>query len=286
VEYVMGEGNVNFLTQFSSPFALLVIADLLGIPEEDHPSFAAGLGQANPGYVGQHTLRPAMDPLAFLVETFTTYIEDRRKAPQEDVLTQLATATYPNGSIPEVIDVVRTATFLFAAGQDTVARLMTTAVQFMADDPVLQARLRAEPDRIPDLLEEVLRLEGPVKSIGRMARVSTTLAGVEIPAGSNVVIFPHAANRDPDHFDDPDKLDIDRTNARTHVAFGRGVHSCPGGPLARSEARIAMETLLAATSNIGIDEEHHGPVEDRGYSYEATYVLRGLKELHVRLTPA
>jgi cytochrome P450 len=287
VAAVLELGSFEMHKRFASPFALLVIADLLGIPEADHRTFAGRLGQQLPGpAVGEIDTEQAMDPLAFLNDYFTTYIEDRRRNPQSDVLTQLALATYPDGSTPPVIEVVRTATFLFAAGQDTVARLMTASLQIIAEDPALQARLRAEPDRIPDLLEEVLRLEGPVKSIARMARRSTTLGDMDIPAGTCVVIFPHAVNRDPERYENPDELDLDRSNSRTHVAFGRGIHSCPGGSLARVEARIALEQLLAATTDISIDAEHHGPADARRYEYEPTYILRGLKALHVTATTA
>jgi cytochrome P450 len=201
------------------------------------------------------------------------------------VLTQLATATYPDGSTPEVADVVRTATFLFAAGQDTTARLVTAAMKMIGEDRSLQATLRTEPKRISDFLEEVLRLEGPVKTVSRLARTDTKLGGVPIPAGTTVSIFPHAANRDPRRFDDPNQLRPDRPNSRENLAFGRGIHACPGGPLARVEAKIALERILDRALDIRISEEAHGPACDRRYEYEPTYVLRGLHELHIEFTP-
>lgn len=205
--------------------------------------------------------------------------------PREDVLTQLATAKYPDGATPEVAVVVRTATFLFAAGQDTTARLITSALRVLGDDPELQRLLRDEPERIPAFLEEVLRLEGPVKTASRVAQVTTTLAGVDIPAGATVAVFPHAANRDPRRFEAPNDLRLDRANVREHLAFGRGIHSCPGGPLARVEARIALERLLARTAEIRTSDAAHGPVGARRYEYDPTYILRGLKSLHLEITP-
>jgi cytochrome P450 len=257
--------------EFAQPFALLVIAELLGVPEDEHPTFTHQLG--------------ALDPLAFLSETFSAYVEGRRRAPRDDVLTKLATATYPDGTVPEVPDVVRTATFLFAAGQDTTARLITAALRILGDDHDLQDLLRAEPERIPDFVEEVLRLDGPVKTVSRLARVTTSLGGVEIPAGTTVAVFPHAANRDPGRFEAPGELRLDRANAKEHLAFGRGIHACPGGPLARVEARIALERLLARTSSIGISEAEHGPPGARRYRYVPTYILRGITALHLEVTP-
>jgi cytochrome P450 len=279
-------GRCEVFRGFAKPLALLVIADLLGVPEDDHRAFASQLGVEHPDPGVDGSQAQSNDPLAFLFATFGAYVEDRRRAPRDDVLTQLATATYPDGTVPDVADVVRTATFLFAAGQDTTARLITAATIILGEDPALQDRLRATPERLPDFVEEVLRLEGPVKTVSRYTRRDTTLAGVAIPAGTTVSIFPHAANRDPRRFESPDELRLDRPNAREHLAFGRGIHACPGGPLARVEARIALERLLARTADIRISEDHHGPPGARRFAYDPTYVLRGVSELHVELTPA
>jgi len=279
-------GRFEVFRDFAKPYALVVIADLLGVPEEDHREFRKQLGaeRPDPGVGVEYT--QSLDPLAFLFETFTAYVEDRRRRPRQDVLTQLATATYPDGSTPEVADVVRTATFLFAAGQDTTARLVVAAMQVIGEDPALQATVRAERERIPDLLEEVLRLEGPVKTVSRYTRTDTTLGGVPIPAGTTVSILPHAANRDPRHFEDPNELRLDRLNSREHLAFGRGIHACPGGPLARVEARIAIDRILDGAHDIRISEAAHGPAGERRYEYEPTYILRSLRALDIEFTLA
>ena len=271
LDRVLDRPSFEVQGEFAQPYALLVIAELLGVPEDEHPTFTHQLGER--------------DPLAFLSDTFSAYVEYRRRAPRDDVLTSLATATYPDGTVPEVLDVVRTATFLFAAGQDTTARLITAALRILGDDHALQDRLRAEPERIPDFVEEVLRLDGPVKTVSRMARVTTSLGGVDIPAGTTVAVFPHAANRDPERFEAPGELRLDRPNAKEHLAFGRGIHACPGGPLARVEARIALERLLARTSSIDISEAEHGPPGARRYRYVPTYILRGITALHLEVTP-
>jgi cytochrome P450 len=270
------------LADFARPYTLLVIADLLGVPREDHDVFKMQLGAGQPGSAADEQRRAvAKDPLAFLFETFTGYVEDRRRAPRADVLTQLATATFPDGRVPEVADVVHTATFLFSAGQETTATLIATALRTLGDDRELQALLRAEPARIPDFLEEVLRLDGPVKTVNRVTRRATRLGDMEIAAGTVVAVYPHAANRDPGRFESPDAFRMDRPNTKEHLAFGRGIHSCPGGPLARVEARVALERLLDRTSDIRISDAHHGPPGRRTYRYEPTYILRGLQELHV-----
>ena len=106
----------------------------------------------------------AHDPLSYLQGKFADYVEDRRREPRDDVLTKLAQATYPDGSIPDVDTVCRMATFLFAAGQDTTARLITAALRTIADDPEIQAYLRADTERIPNFVEEVLRHDGVVQA--------------------------------------------------------------------------------------------------------------------------
>src|SRR5262245_14642890 len=112
-------GQCEFINAYAQPFAMLVVADLLGVPEAHHRQFREGFGlAAPPGEVGAgEEQRRQLNPLAFLDECFARYIDDRRRAPRNDVLTQLAMATYPDGTTPEVLAVVRTATFLFAAGQ-------------------------------------------------------------------------------------------------------------------------------------------------------------------------
>ena len=165
-------------------------------------------------------------------------------------------------------------------------RLLGTALQLIGEHPDLQALLRERRELIADFVEETLRIESPVKGDFRLARRNATVGGVDIPAGATLMVLNGAANRDPRHFDDPGDLRVDRGNAREQLAFGRGVHSCPGGPLARMEGRVSVERLLDRTSEIRISEAHHGPPDARRYQYMPTYILRGLMALHLELTPA
>lgn len=282
----LAEGRCEFIAAYAQPFAMLVVADLLGVPESDHRRFREGFGLGGPpGELGVEEMPTELNALGWLDEWFTTYIEDRRREPRADVLTDLALARYPDGATPDVTAVVRIATFLFAAGQETTARLLATALRFLAEHPGLQDELRERRDRIPDFLEEALRLESPVKADFRLARRATTVGGVEIAAGTPVMLLNGAANRDPRRFEDPTALRLDRANPREHIAFGRGVHSCPGGPLARAEGRISLERILDRTRDIRLSEEHHGPPGDRRFEYEPTWVLRGLRRLHLEFTP-
>lgn len=276
-----GEG-CEFIGDFASPFAMLVIADLLGVPESDHEEFRSAL-LSEAGTIGSSegdTMRHS--PLEYLYGKFTAYIEDRRRNPRGDVLTGVASATFPDGSTPEVIDAVRVAANLFAAGQETTVRLLSAAVLMLAESPQLQGKLRANRELIPDFIEETLRYESPVRGDFRLSKCPVSVGGVDLPAGTTVMLVNAALNRDPRKFPEPDTFDIHRPNARSHVAFGRGPHACPGAPLARTEARVSLERMLARTSDIRIDEDRHGPPGDRHYRYLPTFILRGLSRLHIR----
>ncbi|MEU1549540.1 cytochrome P450 [Nocardia sp. NPDC005745] len=280
-------GRCEFLAEYAKPFSLLVVADMLGVPEEDHEDFRIALGAERPGSrVGALDKEVvSSNPLEWLDEKFGSYISDRRREPRDDVLTSLALAKYPDGSTPEVIDVVRSATFLFAAGQETTAKLLGASLRVLGDHPEVQERLRADRSLIPVFIEESLRMDSPVKSGFRLAKRATTIGDIDIPVGSTVMFCPGAANRDPRRFENPHEFRLDRPNFREHMAFGRGVHSCPGGPLARVEGRVSIERILDRMLDIAIDEERHGPAGERRYSYEPTYILRGLTDLHITFTP-
>ena len=279
------DGQCEFLAAYARPFSLLVIADLLGIPEEDHDEFRSAFGTSASG-VGALDHEPiTTDPLAFADEKITAYLEDRRRAPRDDVLTALATAKYPDGSTPKLLEVVRTATFLFGAGQETTAKLLGVALRVFGERPDIQQRLREDRSLIPIFIEECLRIESPVKSLFRMVRKSTRLGDIDVPAGTTVMVSPGAANRDPQRFEEPHEFRLDRKNVREHIAFSRGVHSCPGAPLARVEGRVSIERILDRMADITIDEDKHGPAGQRSYNYEPTFILRGLTDLHIKFRP-
>jgi cytochrome P450 len=290
IDEFIERGECEFIRDFAGPFTLYVIADLLGVPEEDHEWFrhelqgghrrdTQGLGSTGKGSL-------AHSPLEFLYERISTYVEERRRGPRDDVLTGLATARFPDGSMPEVIDVVRVAANLFSAGQETTVRLLGTALQTIGEQADIQKKLREDHDLIPGFVEECLRFESPVKGDFRLSRTAVNVGGVDIPAGKTVMVLNGAAGRDPRRFEEPDEFRMDRANAKEHLAFGRGPHACPGGPLARAETRISIERLLERMQDIGISESAHGPAGARHYDYVPTYILRGLMRLNLEFTPA
>jgi cytochrome P450 len=285
----IANGRCEFLSEYARPFATLAITDLLGVPAEDRAEFRRALGADKPQGNRVGALDGAavgLNPLQYLDDKFSGYISERRREPRGDVLGLMAAATYPDGSIPELLEVVRPATFLFAAGQETVTKLLSAAVQTLGDRPDLQDRLRENRELIPVFIEEALRIQSPTKVDFRLARKTTTLAGVHIPAGTVLMLCLGAANRDPRKFDDPHEFQLDRKNVREHIAFGRGIHTCAGAPLARVEGRITVHRLLERMRDISISESAHGSVGRRRYFYEPTFLLRGLTELHIEFTTA
>jgi cytochrome P450 len=281
----LAEGRCEFIGEYANPFTLLVIADLLGVPEADHATFREELQGEHRPHEGGKGGAPAHKPLEFLYERFTGYIEDRRREPRHDVMTELASATFPDGTLPDVHDVMLIASNLFAAGQETTARMLGTALRLIGERPELQRQLRDERALVPAFIEEVVRIESPIQGNFRLARVPTKVGGVDIPAGTTVMVLNGAANRDARHFGGPAAVQLDRANGRQHVGFGFGIHACAGAPLARAEGRVSLERIFDRMADIRISEAEHGPPGDRRYSYTPIYMLRGLEQLHLEFTP-
>ena len=287
LDEILARGECEFISDFAKPFTLLIVADLLGVPEEDHAMLLEKAGGRRTANADDNVVRNSADghgPLAYLYDYFADKIVDRRQNPRADVLTGMATATFPDGTTPEPLEAARIASNLFAAGQETTVRLLGTCLQLIPNRPELQARLRAQPELIKNFIEETLRLEGPVLGPFRIVLKTTTLGGVPLKAGTVVFLANGAANRDPRQFENPEDLIVDRANARRHIGFGLGVHTCPGAPLARAEIKICLERLLERTTDIRLSEAHHGPVGDRRWDYMKTYKIHGLNELHLEYT--
>ncbi|HSI18105.1 MAG TPA: cytochrome P450 [Sphingomonas sp.] len=289
IDTFLSHGECEFMDAFAQPFAVLVVSDLLGVPPEDRTEFRKHLirveRESGGAVVGGTDGEVTHGPLEFLYEKFSHYVEDRRRHPKEDVLTGLANATFPGGAVPEPMDVARIAANLFAAGQETTVRLLSYAFKVVGERPDLQQRLREDRSLIPNFVEECLRIEGPVKGDFRLAKKPTSLAGVEVPAGSFLYISNSAANRDARKFENPGEFELDRKNARLHVAFGAGRHACPGAPLARAEAVVSLNRMFDRTSDIRISEKVHGPRDARRYSYLPTFILRGLTHINLEFDP-
>jgi len=289
VRDVVARGECELIKEVSTPFVTLVVADLLGVPPEDRQLFMDTIEAAPPpGSLesADNDYSSADHPLVVMGGYFARYVQDRRANPRQDVLSDLANAKFPDGSIPDAGEIVRLATFLFGAGQDTSAKLLGNSMRFIVDQPGLQEQLRKSPVLIPQLLEEVLRLEGSTKQTARLARRDTRIGDLKVPAGTKVMLALAAGNRDPRRWENPQEFVLNRAKIKEHIAFGRGKHVCAGAPLARVEVRIILEKFLQHTANIDLDASQHGARGARTLDYEPSFIIRGLAKLNLKLSPA
>jgi cytochrome P450 len=290
VAEVVAKGGCDLVNEVATPYVTLVVANLLGVPAEDRDKFRAILDEAPPpadtdnaeNEQGAATLGYALERMG---QFFAGYMMDRRANPRADVLTELATAKYPDGTVPDLMEIVTLAVFLFAAGGDTSAKLLSNSVRIMSEKPELQRRLREDRSLIPAFLEEVLRIEGSTKCTFRLVKKKARVGELEVLPGDKIVILLSATSHDPRRWENPKEFVLGRPRINEHLAFGRGKHTCVGAPLARKEVAVILNSLFDQTSNISLSEVHHGPRGNRSLGYEPSFIIRGLKELHVDLAP-
>jgi cytochrome P450 len=297
IDEFKADGKVDLVRQYGGPYGALVISDLLGLSDRTRTKFRALLEGAIPVPMNASEEDMLKNPLVGVGKDLFKLIAQRRVSAHplmrplrallahEDILNDLAQARYPDGTRPSLVDLTSLAAFLFGAGQDTTNRLLANAFRIIATRPDIQQQLRDDPGRIPAFVEEVLRFDGSVKSGGRMCQKTTVLGGVEIKAGTSILLSHMAANRDPARFPEPDRFDMDRPKLKEHLAFGRGAHTCIGAPLARREVVTSIERLLACMGNIRLAAAHVDSDGGLRFDYEPTYILRALASLHLEFDP-
>nr|XP_061840645.1 cytochrome P450 144-like [Nerophis lumbriciformis] len=293
VDRVVATGNCELMSEVAIRYITLIIADLMDVPAEDLAIFedkiAASqiIGSRKEGDADSTATHTSSPLYFFIADYMANYLAKRAENPGDDVISELTHARYPDGRKPSMNELIDMTTFMFIAGQDTSAKLLGSVIRFVCDVPGLQQQIRDDRDLIPAVVEEVLRLEGSTKAINRLAIRDTSIGGHDVPAGTQVILGIAGVNRDPIHWgDDAGEFRLNRSGARQHLSFGRGVHACPGSRLVRAKTKTMLEVLFDKTSEIRVSEDHHGPVGDRVYSFEPSYIIRGLRELHVEFVPA
>jgi len=233
------------------------IAHLLGLPDRDvqrYRTWAMMGGDMLAGSVRVEQLTGFARETGRLVEYLREHLGAALAAPERGPDTPLLHALacgIRDGKIG-IEAALGIGVILFGAGGESTSGLIGSAVRLLALDPALADRLRADPDRIPAFVEEAVRLEPPFKFHYRLVKRRCELGGARLDAGDRLMLLWAAANRDPTVFDDPDALRLDRRHPKQHLSFGRGSHFCIGAPLARLEARIVVEELLASTRRFAI----------------------------------
>jgi cytochrome P450 len=247
LDRMAGAGKADLIADLGLPVPAQVIANMLGVPAEDVEQFKSWTEDVLrvPAWVGDpdDNVRIAYRAVGNLEQYFRDLIARRRRSPADDILGMLIRAD-EDGQLLTEQELVSTCALLLIAGHETTTNLIGTGMIALLRRPPELARLRADPDLIESAVEELLRYDGPVTSIARLATEDVDLGGRLVPAGHVAMGMLGAANRDPEAFDEPDRLDIGRRDIR-HVSFSYGRHLCPGAALARLEARIALSCLVA-----------------------------------------
>lgn len=287
VRAAVAKGGCELVNQIATPYVTMVVADLLGVPAEDRTKFEEKIAAGQTvGSIENPDAPTDMSALEFMGTYFYGYLEQRMANPGTDLLSELATLPYPDGTKPGILELVGLAVFMFAAGQDTSAKLLGNSMRYIVDVPGLQRELRDDRTLIPWFLEEILRLEGSSKATHRIARRDTTIGDRPVPAGTQVIIALAAANRDPRRWgDDANEFKLKRPGIKQHIAFGRGSHTCAGAPLARAEVTAILNQFFDQTTEIRISEDKHGKPGARHYKFEPSFIIRGLESLYLELQP-
>ncbi len=271
--------EVDWMEAVGLPFPMRIISELVGFPPEDADRIQRWSDDALDllsGIQSQEKLGRNALSVIELSRYLGILVVAAKADPGENVLGDLVRATQGDEEALSDEEVVSILVQLATAGQETTGSLIASAAMYLARDPELQERLRAEPQRIPDFIEEAVRLESPFYGHFRQTTRDTEIAGVALPEGARVMLCWASANRDEDEFTNPEQVDLDRSN--THLGFGFGPHLCIGASLARLEARVALETLLARTREFSLARPEE-PLQ-----YVESLFLRRLKALPLRLT--
>lgn len=276
IDLFIDRGSVEIMRELAIPLPVYVIADQLGVPRSMRDRFKEW-SDAGVEPLGMLISEERHIECAKLVVEMQHYlagvIEDRRRNPQDDMITDLATREVDGEllGIPELLSVIGQ---LLGAGNETSTSAIGASVVQMASDPELVERLAAKPELGRNFAEEILRHEAPVQGLFRRTLSDAQIGRVTIPEGSLVNLRYGSANRDERKFPDPDVFDIERRNASAHLAFGAGIHHCIGAQLARSEIETAARQLARRTKNIRLanpDLLEHAP----------SVILRGLKRVDI-----
>jgi cytochrome P450 len=274
-------GECEFVRDFASPLPVRVIAQRLGLPEEDVPRLKLW-SDAWVEPLGYACSKEREVEIAWLGVELQRYLAgkfaERRRRPGDDILTDLVHGRLPDGRPLSEAESMGLAEHITVGGHETVTSALAAGLLLLIQRPEVEGELRREPSLVRNFVEEALRLESPSQGFFRYALRDSELHGVTIPKGSMVQLRFAAANRDPEIFPDPDRLDLHRPSPGAHLAFGQGAHHCLGAPLARLELTTAFRTLLERFAGFRLAPGHPPPRHLPGLA------LRSLRELHVELS--
>ncbi|GGC83143.1 cytochrome P450 [Chelatococcus reniformis] len=277
LDRVIPEGGMDVIEDFAFRLPITVICEMLGIPEDERSLFFAGARASgrllDPVPLSRQELDEANGGMKVMADYFERLFEFRRRSPGDDLTTHLVHAE-EEGSKLSSEELTANVILLFGAGHETTVNLIGNGLLALHRNRDQLDKLEAEPSLVAGAVEELLRYDSSVQVTGRVALEDVTVGGTEVKAGENVLCLLGAANRDPDAYAEPDRLDVTRTNVRP-LSFGGGIHFCLGAQLARIEAEVALATVLRRVPDLEL-ESIDNP------DWRPTFVLRGLKTLPAR----
>jgi cytochrome P450 len=275
LDKVAGRGQMDAIRDLAFPLPVLVICELLGVPEEDRAGFvnatASGAALLNPVPPTREELDRANEGTLATGAYFEALFEQRRKQPRDDLLSLLVQAEEAGDRLTTQ-ELRANVTLLFAAGHETTVNLIGNGIWSLLCNPSQWSAIRDNPGLIPNAIEEILRYECPVQAVARTVAEPIEFGGIEFRKDELIVGLIGAANRDPAVFPDPDRLDVTRERLKP-LSFGGGIHFCIGAQLARIEAEVVFSTLLRRMPDLTLTD-----TEPR---WRESFTLRGLITLPV-----
>ncbi len=266
-----GKGRFDLISDLAFPLPVIVVAEMLGIPPEDRQQFNEWSNIVSlivDPLLDERQARQVQQAVDEVFTYFEAVAEQRRRDPQDDLVSALVTAEV-DGERLERDDLLVNLLLVLVAGNETTRNLIGNGTLALLSNPDELQRLRDDPTLLNGAIDEILRFDSPVQLDSRVAREPVELRGKRIAPGQRVICLLGAANRDPQVFPDADRLDVGRS-AVNYLAFGRGIHYCLGSPLARLEGRVVFEALLPRLSSLRLAEEPR---------YRNQVTLRGLESL-------
>ena len=286
IDGFIANGRAEFKAQFADLLPMTMIVDALGASRADIPrffewshAFVAQLG----GLADRETRLDAARKIVAFQRYFVDIIEEKRSRPTDDVISDLVHASLAAEGDARTMDhseLLSIIQQLLVAGNETTAHSLTAAIYYLLTHPEQLAAVRADPDLVLGLVEETLRVLSPTNNMWRRATRDAEIGGFAVKAGEMILVRYGSANRDEGHFKDADRFDIARPNAREHLAFGAGIHTCIGASLARKEMQVALPIVLERLKGLRLSPEQ---TEMR---YSPNILLRGVESLWVEFDPA
>jgi cytochrome P450 len=275
------DGHVEWNSRYAVPLPVRVITAMLGLPAADIPRlkqwsaawimpFVRPLQPEEDVWVAEHVVE--------MYEYLADQIARKRADPGDDIITHLTQVTFTGDAQPRPLtdqEIITIVDHLFIGGNETTTFAMTSGLWIMLREPQVYRSLLDRPDRVPQFVEEVLRLESPTQGLWRAVAEDTELHGVAIPKGSTVHLRYAAGNRDERIFECPAEVRLDRHNSRRHLAFTLGEHHCPGADLSRLEQVLTLQRVLDRLPNLRLAEGAND------FNHVPMFTMRALRQLHL-----